>query len=90
LPAGPATAAGFGEFDSDPFLDLAVAVGSDIEFIHGWGRKTESTWRREEHSRWREHSRSQHRFYVWNREGKQRLAMMTEDGAVHLRNAEPE
>ena len=36
---GEATAIQFGNLDRDPFLDIAVAAGSEIEIIHGWGLK---------------------------------------------------
>jgi CSLREA domain-containing protein len=35
---GEATAIQFGNLDQDPFLDVAVAAGNEIEIIHGWGR----------------------------------------------------
>jgi hypothetical protein len=31
----------FGELDSDPFLDLAIANGNEVNIVHGWGRKVD-------------------------------------------------
>jgi hypothetical protein len=36
-----AAAVEFGELDSDPFMDLAIADGAQINIVHGWGRKVE-------------------------------------------------
>jgi hypothetical protein len=37
--AGPASGIEFGGLDDDPFQDIAVAAGSEIDVVHGWGRK---------------------------------------------------
>ena len=34
-----ASAIEFGGLDDDPFMDVAVAAGSEILVVHGWGRK---------------------------------------------------
>src|SRR5438105_2464481 len=83
---GEATAATFGEFDGDPFRDLAVAVGSEIEIIHGWGRKTEVSLRSrveiiDAGASVRDLSTG---FYIWNREVKQQLATLSDDGTVRI------
>src|SRR6185369_14620800 len=38
LPA-PASAIEFGGLDDDPYRDVAVAAGSEVLVVHGWGRK---------------------------------------------------
>src|SRR5437867_4436565 len=37
--ANEATAVQFGGMDTDPFMDIAVAAGNEIDILHGWGRK---------------------------------------------------
>ena len=37
--SGPASAIELGGLDDDPFMDVAVAAGSEVLVVHGWGRK---------------------------------------------------
>ena len=37
--SAPASAIEFGGLDDDPYMDVAVAAGSEVLVVHGWGRK---------------------------------------------------
>ena len=85
LPAA-ATAVRFGELDSDPFMDLAVATGGQVEIVHGWGRKQNVSLS----SRVERVDASPGvmgldiGFFVWNREGKKQLATLSDDGTMSI------
>lgn len=82
----PASAIEFGGLDDDPFQDVAVATGSEVLIVHGWGRA--------------EHvdveSRIEHievgaglsglavGEFVWDRAGRSEIAALTDDGFVHI------
>jgi Calx-beta domain-containing protein len=84
--AGRSIGLEFGELDSDPFMDLAVVAGSEIEIVHGWGRKVAKQANMQV-------ERVQLGFapqsiavdnFTWDREGTREIALLAEDGAVHL------
>ncbi len=85
LPA-EATAVRFGGLDSDPFMDLAVATGSQIEIVHGWGRKQNlSLQSRVENVDAGASVRGLDTgFFVWNRESRTQLAILSDDGSVRI------
>ena len=84
--SSPASAVEFGEMDSDPFMDVAVASGSQIVIVHGWGRKLTVD----------PQSRVERidipftamglapGFFIWNREARKQLAAIGEDGTVRI------
>jgi hypothetical protein len=81
-----ATAVEFGELDSDPFMDLAIASGSEIDAVHGWGRKTQAN----PSSRverialsFTAQSLAVDNF-IWDRQGAREIAALASDGNVHL------
>jgi hypothetical protein len=85
LPAS-ATAVEFGEMDSSPFMGLAVASGSQIEIVHGWGRKQspELQSRVETIEAGGNVRGLAVGFFIWNREGSKQLAALGEDGTVRV------
>src|SRR6185503_13080392 len=84
--ADPASSIEFGSLDDDPFMDVAVADGSEITVIHGWGRKDQVT----------PESRAESvnvggnlrglavGEFTWDREGHSEIAALSDDGAVHI------
>ena len=85
LPA-PATAVEFGEMDSSPFMGVAVATGSQIEIVHGWGRKqTAALEARVETVAAGGNVRGLAvGSFIWNREGSSQLAALGEDGTIRI------
>jgi CSLREA domain-containing protein len=84
--SGRAVGLEFGELDSDPFMDLAVIAGSEIEIVHGWGRKVAKQTNMQV-------ERVQLAFapqnlavdnFMWDRDGSREIALLAEDGSVHL------
>ncbi len=84
--AAAATAVQFGELDSDPFMDLAVATGGQVEMVHGWGRKQQvSLQSRVERLDTAGGVRGLDMgFFIWNREAKKQLATLSEDGTIRI------
>jgi hypothetical protein len=85
LPA-PATALAFSALDDDPFTDIAVSTGNQIVVIHGWGSQTEQKLSSrveliEAGANVRELAAG---FFVWNREGREQLAALADDGTVRI------
>jgi len=82
----PATAVEFGSLDDDPFLDVAVASGSEVLVVHGWG----STEQVDPASRV-EHIAAGSSVrglaigeFAWNRAGRSAIAALTAEGTVHI------
>ena len=52
--SGPASAIEFGGLDDDSFQDVAIAAGSEVLVVHGWGRKEQVATRiaRRARQRW--------------------------------------
>ena len=76
----------FGELDSDPFMDLAIADGSEINIVHGWGRKVTA----DPHMQveriplaYAAQSIAVDNF-TWDRQGTREIAVLTEDGSVRM------
>jgi CSLREA domain-containing protein len=81
-----AVALEFGELDSDPFMDLAVADGSEIDIVHGWGRKVEtnpSTQVERIKLAYAPQSIAVDNF-TWDRDGTREIAALAEDGSVRM------
>ncbi|HEV8589686.1 MAG TPA: hypothetical protein VGQ72_12475 [Pyrinomonadaceae bacterium] len=81
-----ATAVQFGRADTDPFMDVFVAAGSGIEIVHGWGRKFSPTLESQ-----REHVSASSvvqgltvGHFVWERERRQEIAVLSSDGTVSI------
>src|SRR5688572_19104926 len=84
--AEPASGIEFGGLDDDPFLDIAVAAGSEVLVVHGWGRKEQVA----------PESRVQRvnvgpgvrglalGQFTWDRQGRSEIAALTYDGTVHI------
>src|SRR4029078_7273133 len=83
----PASAIEFGGLDDDPFQDVAVAAGSQIVVVHGWGRKEEgvSIANRLEQVKVGSGLRGLALGeFNWDRQGRTEIAALTEDGMVHI------
>jgi hypothetical protein len=85
LPA-PATAIEFGGLDDDPFMDVAVAAGSDVFVVHGWGRNEPvSAASRIERINL---GSSLHGLalgeFTWDRQGRSEIAALAADGTVRI------
>ncbi|HEU4931628.1 MAG TPA: hypothetical protein VFT48_06080, partial [Pyrinomonadaceae bacterium] len=84
--AEAASAIEFGGLDDDPFIDVAVAAGSEVLVVHGWGRKeqiaTESRLERVNVGPGvRGLALGQ---FTWDRQGRSEIAALTYDGTVHI------
>ena len=84
--AGPASGIEFGGLDDDPFQDIAVAAGSEIDVVHGWGRKesvaqTGRVERIDLKSNVRGLAVGE---FTWDRNGRSEMAALTDDGAVQV------
>jgi hypothetical protein len=84
--ASPATALEFGEVDDSPFMGLAIATGSEINVIHGWGRKqTPQLESRVERIDTGMNVRGlASGFFMWSREGSKQLAALGDDGTIRI------
>src|SRR5215213_4798125 len=84
--SAPPSAIELGGLDDDPFLDVAVAAGSEVVVVHGWGRKEQvSTASREERipvaSGLRGLALGE---FAWDRQGRTEIAALSTDGKVHI------
>jgi len=81
-----ATAVEFGEMDSSPFMGVAVATGSQIEVVHGWGRKQSPALesRVETIDAGGDVRGLAAGFFIWNREVSKQLAALGADGTVRI------
>ncbi len=84
--AGPATGIEFGGLDDDPFQDIAVAAGNEIDIVHGWGRKESvATNGRVERINLQSNVRGLALGeFTWDRDGRSEVAALTADGAVQI------
>ena len=85
LPA-PATAIEFGEVDSSPFMGATVAAGSQVQIVHGWGRKHASDLKARVEAidvGFKVRSLSIG-FFLWSRESSKQIAALGEDGRVRI------
>ena len=81
-----ATAIQFGMLDQDPFLDVVVAAGNEIEIIHGWGRKNfANTQSRVERINVPNSLRGLALGnFIWDRENRIEIAAQAADGTVSI------
>jgi predicted outer membrane repeat protein len=81
-----ATAVQIAVLDNDSFMDVAVAAGSEVDIIHGWGRKQEV----ELQSRVERISVNNNArdlavgFFIWNRAGSNQIAVLSDSGTVNV------
>jgi hypothetical protein len=82
----PASAIEFGGLDDDPFADVAVASGSELLVVHGWGRKEQvSAGSRLERVNVGAGLRGLALGeFAWDRQGRSEIAALTSDGTVHI------
>jgi hypothetical protein len=82
----PATALEFGEMDDSPFMGLAIATGSEINVIHGWGRKQSPQLesRVEKLDTGMNVRGLASGFFIWSREGSNQLAALGDDGTIRI------
>src|SRR5688500_14587576 len=84
--AEPALGIEFGGLDDDPFMDIAVASGSEILVVHGGGRKEQTAESvREERIKVGASVRGLALgAFTWDREGRSEIAALTSDGAIQI------
>jgi hypothetical protein len=84
--ASPATALEFGEMDDSPFMGLAIATGSEINVLHGWGRKQSPQLesRVERIDTGMNVRGLASGFFMWSREGSKQLAALGDDGTIRI------
>ncbi|HET7063952.1 MAG TPA: hypothetical protein VFI49_06710 [Rudaea sp.] len=84
--AAPASAIEFGGLDDDPFTDVAVATGSEVLVVHGWGRAEQvDPASRVEHVEVGPGVRALAiGEFTWDRAGRSEIAALTADGTVHI------
>ncbi|HUS11915.1 MAG TPA: VCBS repeat-containing protein, partial [Pyrinomonadaceae bacterium] len=84
--ANRATSLEFGEVDDSPFRGLAVATGSEIDVIHGWGRKVPAQLesRVEKIDTGTNVRGLASGFFMWSREGSKQLAALGDDGTIRI------
>src|SRR5262245_15292253 len=84
--SAPASAIEFGGLDDDPFQDVAVAAGSEVLIVHGWGRKeqvaTESRVERVDVGPGVRGLAIGE--FTWDRQARSEIAALTYDGTVHI------
>src|ERR1043165_3964664 len=84
--SAPASAIEFGGLDNDSYMDIAVADGSELTVVHGWGRKEQvSAESRLERVNVGPDVRGLALGeFEWDREGQSEIAALTSDGTVHM------
>ncbi len=80
-----ATAIQFGNLDNDPFLDVVVAAGNEIEIVHGWGQRNFANAQ----SRVEQINVSNVRGlalgnFIWDRENRTEIAALAAAGTVSI------
>jgi len=81
-----ATALAFDTLDNDEFLDLAVAAGDEVIILHGQDQTVNKNFGSgAEHINVGFNVRSLALgSFIWNRDNKRSMALLAEDGTVHL------
>ena len=82
----PANGIEFGGLDNDPFMDIAVASGSGIVIVHGWGRKEQVAvlGREERINVGASVSGLALGEFAWDREGRSEIATLTGEGVIQI------
>jgi hypothetical protein len=76
----------FGELDSDPFMDLAIAGGAEANIVHGWGRKVAADMHQQVERiplAYTTQSIAVDNF-TWDRQGTREIALLADDGSVRM------
>ena len=84
--SGRAVSVEFGELDSDPFMDLAIADGSGVSIVHGWGRKVAANPQQQMERiplAYATQSLAVDNF-TWDRQGTREIAVLADDGSVRM------
>ncbi len=77
----------FGGLDDDPFMDVAVAAGSEILVVHGWGRKEQLETPASRVERFKVGAGLRGLAvgeFVWDRAGRSEIAALSDDGTIHV------
>ncbi len=84
--SGPASAIELGGLDDDPFMDVAVAAGSEVLIVHGWGRKEQvaAAARAERITVASDLRGLAVGEFAWDRQGRSEIAALSADGTVHI------
>src|SRR5262249_25062703 len=83
----PATGIEFGGLDDDPYQDVAVAAGSEVVVVHGWGRREQQVavnGRAERINVGASVSGLALGEFAWDREGRKEIATLTNDGVIQI------
>ncbi|HEY7711899.1 MAG TPA: hypothetical protein VIG57_17930, partial [Candidatus Entotheonella sp.] len=82
----PASAIELGGLDDDPFMDVAVAGGSEVLIVHGWGRKEQvvAAARAERITVAADLRGLALGEFAWDRQGRSEIAALSADGTVHI------
>ncbi|HTC94427.1 MAG TPA: hypothetical protein VK699_13385 [Terriglobales bacterium] len=81
-----ATSLAFDSLDNDAFLDLAIAAGDEVIILHGENQAAgKNLASRVEHIKVGFNIRSLTLgTFTWNRDNKRSMALLSEDGTIHL------
>jgi CSLREA domain-containing protein len=76
----------FGELDSDPFMDLAVADGSEVSIVHGWGRKVGANPQNQVERIPLAYTAQTIAVdnFTWDRQGTREIAVLAGDGSARV------
>jgi hypothetical protein len=82
----PASGIELGGLDDDPFMDVAVAAGSEVVVVHGWGRKEQvaPASRAERISVGGGLRGLAVGEFAWDRQGRTEIAALSDDGSVQI------
>jgi hypothetical protein len=82
----PATGVQIAGLDNDSFMDVAVAAGSEVDIVHGWGRQhnVDPQSRLERISVNNNARELAVGFFIWNRAGSNQIAVLSDNGAVNI------
>jgi hypothetical protein len=84
--SAPAAAVQFGRLDNDSYQDVAVAAGSEVNIIHGWGRKQDvDPQSLVQHISLNNNARDLSiGYFLWNRGANNQIAVLSDDGSVNI------
>jgi predicted outer membrane repeat protein len=76
----------FGALDGDPFMDVAIAAGSEVVVVHGWGRgeQVAADTRVERVDIGQELRGLAVGNFVWDRDGRSEIAVRTRNDTVQI------
>jgi hypothetical protein len=84
--SAPATAVQIAGLDNDSFMDVAVAAGSEVDIVNGWGRELNlDPQSRLERIGVDNNARDLAvGFFIWNRAGSNQIAVLSDSGTVNI------